>query len=82
MRMPGFPGMIPADAAGAGMVYLLLHADEMHGTGTMLGDVLQAMNYPFPCPETLVDRPKFYANDMQLTLTPCYMGHGFVSEKE
>ena len=81
MRMPGFPGMITPDAAGAGMVYLLLHADEMHGTGTMIGDVLQAMNYPFPCPETLVDYPKHYADDMQLTMTLCYMGHGFGGEQ-
>lgn len=82
MRMPGFPGMIPAEAAGAGMVWLLLHAEEMHGTGTMIGDVLQAMHYPFPCPETLVNYPKNYAGDMQLTMTLCYMGHGCVSEPE
>ena len=82
MRMPGFPGMIPGDAAGAGMLWLLLHADQMHGTGTMLGDVLQAMRYPFPCPETVADRPKVYLDDMQLTLLPCYMGHGCVSDPE
>ena len=80
MRMPGFPGLIPAEAAGAGMVYLLLHADEMHGTGTMIGDVLKAMNYPFPCPETLMDYPRTYIGDMQLTLLPCYMGHECVTE--
>ncbi|MBE6997001.1 MAG: SDR family oxidoreductase [Ruminococcaceae bacterium] len=77
MRMPGFPGMIPADAAGAGLVWLLLHGKEMHATGTMIGDVLVDMGYPFPCPETLRDYPRAYVGGMQLTLLPCYMGHGF-----
>ena len=82
MRMPGFPGMIPSDAAGAGMVWLLQHADQMHGTGTMIGDVLEAMHYPFPCPDTLSNRPKIYSDDFPLTMTFCYMGHGCPSDPE
>lgn len=82
MRMPGFPSMIPPDASGAGMVWLLLHADQMHGTGTMIGDVLKAMHYPFPCPETLADRDRHYLSQMELTLVPCYMGHGCPEDPE
>ena len=81
MRMPGFPSMIPADASGAAMVWMLLHAAEMHGTGVMVGDVLQAMDYPFPCPETLRKMPRHYIEEMPLTLAFCYMIHGF-PEKE
>ena len=77
MRMPGFPSMIPADASGAAMVWMLLHAAEMHGTGTMVGDVLMAMDYPFPCPETLRKDTRHYTPEMPLTLMFCYMGHGF-----
>ncbi len=77
MRMPGFPSMIPADAAGAAMVWMLLHAAEMHGTGVMVGDVLTAMDYPFPCPETLRHYQRHYTEEMPLTLMFCYMGHGF-----
>ena len=77
MRMPGFPSMIPADASGAAMVWMLLRAAEMHGTGVMVGDVLMAMDYPFPCPETLRRGPRHYTEEMPLTLTFCYMGHGF-----
>ena len=80
MRMPGFPGMIPADACGAAMVWMLLRADKMHGTGTMVGDVLSAMHYPFPCPETLANYPRRYIEEMPLTLMFCYMGHGFPEE--
>ena len=81
MRMPGFPGMIPADASGAAMVWMLLHAAEMHGTGVMVGDVLVAMDYPFPCPETLRKFPRHYTEEMPLTLMFCYMGHGFPETK-
>ncbi|MBR3244446.1 MAG: SDR family oxidoreductase [Parasporobacterium sp.] len=76
MKMPGFPGMVPADASGAAMVWMLLHADKMHGTGVMVSDVLKAMDYPFPCPETLIDHPRFYIEEMPLTLAFCYMIHG------
>ena len=81
MRMPGFPSMIPADASGAAMVWMLLHAAEMHGTGVMVGDVLVAMDYPFPCPETLRKFPRHYTEEMPLTLMFCYMGHGFPEQK-
>lgn len=81
MRMPGFPGLIPADAAGAALVYTILLGEEMHGTGTLMGDALIAMDYPFPCPETVVNYPKSYAKDMQLTMSLCYMGHGFPEKK-
>ena len=77
MRMPGFDGMITPEASGAAMVYEILHAAEMHGTGTMVSDVLTAMDYPFPCPETALRGPRHYVEEMPLTLTFCYMGHGF-----
>lgn len=76
MRMPGFEGMTPPDASGAAMVWMILHGDKMHGTGVMVGDVLKAMNYPFPCPETLVDHHRTYKEEMPLTLTFGYMIHG------
>ena len=80
LKMPGFNGMVPPDASGAAMVWLLLHAEEMHGTGTIIGDVLSAMHYPFPRPETLRTRMQDYAEQRQLTMTFCYMGHGCPEE--
>ncbi len=76
MRMPGFPGMIPPEASGAAMVWMLLHAEEMHGTGVMVGDILKAMDYPFPCPETLVEHNRKYIEEWPLTLAFGYMIHG------
>lgn len=75
MNMPGFDGLIPIDAAGAGLVYCLTRASELHGTGLLMGDVLRVMKYPFPHPETVVKMPAQYIGDMQLTMLLCYMGH-------
>lgn len=75
MSMPGFDGLIPIDAAGAGLVYCLTRAAELHGTGLLMGDVLRVMKYPFPHPETVVKMPAQYIGDMQLTMLMCYMGH-------
>ncbi len=79
MRMPGFPGPIPPEASGAAMVWMLLRANEMHGTGVMVGDVLKEMDYPFPCPETLNawGGKAQYLPEMPLSLVFCHMGHGF-----
>ncbi len=81
VKMPGFPGLVPIDAAGAGMVYALTRADEIHGTGHLISDVLIAMDYPFPCPETAVKRENHYLDGIPLTLAFCYMGHGFPEKK-
>ncbi|MBQ8975497.1 MAG: SDR family NAD(P)-dependent oxidoreductase [Oscillospiraceae bacterium] len=76
-KMPGFNGLIPIDAAGAGMVYSILRAEEIHGCGLLMSDALVAMDYPFPVPETVNRETMPYIGDMQLTMLLCYMGHGF-----
>ena len=76
MKMPGFNDMVTPEASGAAMVWMLLHADEMNGTGVMVSDVLKAMDYPFPNPETLVEHNRQYTSEMPLTLMFAYMIHG------
>lgn len=77
MKMPGFDGLIPIDAAGAGLVYCVERGAEIHGCGLLMGDVLIEMGYPFPVPETAIKRDAYYTGDMALTMLFCYMGHGF-----
>ncbi len=81
MRMPGFNGMVPPEACGAAMVYMLLRAEEMHGTGVMVLDILNEMDYPFPCPETRMNLKRPYIEERPLTLMFGNMIHGF-PEKE
>ena len=75
--MPGFDGMIPPEVGGAGMVYSLLHAEKLHGSGILINDALQAMNFPYPHPEQVVKMKGRRLTDMELTMTFCYMGKGF-----
>lgn len=75
--MPGFNGMIPPEAGGAAIVYCLLHAKELHGSGVIINDVFDAMNYPYPNPSTLRKMESRRLNDMELTMAFCNMGPGF-----
>ena len=77
-EMPGFDGLIPADASGAAMVYSILNAEKLHGSGIMVQNALEAMDYPFPKPETLVsfDGPRI-DDPMAITMMFCNMGKGF-----
>ncbi len=77
MAMPGFDSMVPPEASGAGMVYSILHAEELHGSGILISDALSAMDYPFPNPETIVKMEARRLSDMELTMAFCYMGDGF-----
>ena len=52
-------------------------AQAIAWAGVMVSDVLKAMKYPFPCPETLVDHHRTYTAEMPLTLMFGYMIHGF-----
>lgn len=76
--MPGFDGMIPPEAGGAAMVYCILHAEELHGSGIIINDAFEAMNYPYPNPSTLPPkRETRRLSDMELTMVFCNMGPGF-----
>lgn len=77
MAMPGFDSMVPPEASGAGMVYSILHAEELHGSGILISDALIAMDYPFPNPETVMHMEARRLSDMELTMAFCYMGNGF-----
>lgn len=77
MKMPGFNGLIPIDAAGAALCYCIEHGEELHGTGQLTGSVLSEMDYPFPNPETAMKTGGSYVGGMQLVMMPCFMGHGF-----
>ncbi len=79
MGMPGFEGMIPPEAGGAGMVYSILNAEKLHGSGFMISDVFRAMDFPYPVKETA---PKKEDNtrrltDMEMTMIFCTKGPAF-----
>jgi NAD(P)-dependent dehydrogenase (short-subunit alcohol dehydrogenase family) len=75
--MPGFHAGIPPEAGGAAMVYCLLNAEKLHGSGIIINDAFDAMDYPYPNRENLRDMKSRRLTDMELTLVLCNMGAGF-----
>lgn len=75
--MPGFNGMIPPEAGGAAMVYCILNSAELHGSGIIINDAFEAMDYPYPNPATVTKMKSRRLSDMELTMAFCTMGPGF-----
>ena len=80
--MPGFDGLIPPEAGGAAMVYCVLNAEKLHGSGIVINDAFNAMNYPYPKPETVTKSTSRRLTDMELTLVFLNMGPGFAGPAE
>ena len=76
-EMPGFGGPIPPETGGIAMVYCILKASKLHGSGISVSDALFDMNYPFPKPETAKQRNLRRLPDNELTLMFLAMGPGF-----
>ena len=76
-KMPGFGGPIPPEACGAAMVFCLLNAGKLHGSGISVTDAFDAMNYPYPDPETVQKNAMRRLSDNELTLVFRNMGPGF-----
>jgi hypothetical protein len=55
----------------------LLHAKELHGSGIIINDAFDAMNYPYPNPPTVHKMEPRRMSDMELTMAFCTMGPGF-----
>ena len=80
--MPGFEGFIPPEAGGAAMVYCILNSAKLHGSGIIISDAFDAMNYPYPCPDTVRKTLSRRLDDSELTLVLCNMGAGFIGFRE
>ena len=78
MSMPGFDGMIPPEAGAAAMVYCILNAEKLTGSGIIINDAFTAMDFPYPKPETAMKSGGGRRlTDMELTMAFCTMGPGF-----
>ena len=74
---PGFNGNVPPEAGGAAMVYCILNAEKLHGSGISISDAFDAMGFPYPNPGTLRPNNMHRLTDNELTLVFRSMGPGF-----
>jgi NAD(P)-dependent dehydrogenase (short-subunit alcohol dehydrogenase family) len=79
--MPGYEGNIPSEDGGAALAYCIVHAQELHGSGVMVGQALQQMDWPFPKPETVRKTDFQRIDDMALAMVFSFMGPGFPDPK-
>jgi NAD(P)-dependent dehydrogenase (short-subunit alcohol dehydrogenase family) len=75
--MPGFGGFIPPETGGAGLVYCILNAEKLSGSGIIMNDALDAMSYPYPRPESAKRDKLRRLSDYEITMALCNMGPGF-----
>jgi len=75
--MPGFNGFIPPEAGGAALVYCILNAKKLSGSGIIINDAFDAMNFPYPNPQTVSREKSRRLTDMELTMVLCTAGPGF-----
>ncbi|MCL2121109.1 MAG: SDR family oxidoreductase [Clostridiales bacterium] len=73
----GFNGPIPPEANAAGLVYSILRADKLHGSGISVIDAFHEMQYPFPHPENAMPSDMRRLTDHELTLVFRNSGPGF-----
>ena len=73
----GFDGPIPPEANGAGMVYSIMNAEKLHGSGIGVNEAFEAMNYPYPLPDSVQPSGMRRLTDLELTLVFKNMGPGF-----
>ena len=73
----GFIGPIPPEANAAGLVYCIMHAEKLHGSGISVVDAFHDMKYPFPNPETAKPSDMRRLTDNELTLVFKNIGPGF-----
>jgi NAD(P)-dependent dehydrogenase (short-subunit alcohol dehydrogenase family) len=75
--MPGYEGMIPPEDCGAAFAYCVTRANELHGSGIMIGQAFRQMDWPYPVPETVQKTDFQRIDDMALSLMFACMGPGF-----
>ena len=79
--MPGYKGNIPSEDGGAALAYCIARANELHGSGIMIGQAFRQMDWPYPRPETVPKTDFQRIDDMVLALMFAYMGPGFPNPK-
>jgi hypothetical protein len=80
--MPGYPGPFPPEDCAAGLAYSIVHAAEIHGSGIIIGQALNQMNWRWPKPETAHKKDFDRIRDAVQVRMFAYIGPGFPKVKE
>ena len=81
MVMPGYTGPYPPEDCGAALAYSITRAGEIHGSGIIITQAFQQMNWPYPNPETAPKYDYERINDYLAIRMFGYLGPGFPNPK-
>ena len=79
--MPGYPGPYPPEDSGAALAYAIVHAPEIHGSGIIIYQVLQQMNWSYPKPDTALQKDFDRVREQFQIRLFGYLGPGFVDRR-
>lgn len=80
-KMPGYPGPYPPEDCGAALAYSIVRGADIHGSGIIIGQAFEAMNWDFPVPETAPKNDYDRLDDMFSIRMFGYLGPGFPDPK-
>jgi NAD(P)-dependent dehydrogenase (short-subunit alcohol dehydrogenase family) len=73
----GYETQVPAEDCGAALAYCILHATELHGSGTNIGQTQKRMHWPFPRPDRVPQKDFDRIRDPVMVRMFAYMGRGW-----
>ncbi len=75
--MAGYPGAYPPEDCGAALAYSIVRAADIHGSGIMIGQAFEQMDWEFPKPETAPKKDFDRISETAEVRIFGYMGPGF-----
>jgi NAD(P)-dependent dehydrogenase (short-subunit alcohol dehydrogenase family) len=79
--MAGYTGPYPPEDCAAALAYSIVHAAEIHGSGIIIGQALNQMNWRWPRPETAPKQDYERIRDPLEVRMFGYLGPGFAKPK-
>jgi NAD(P)-dependent dehydrogenase (short-subunit alcohol dehydrogenase family) len=80
--MPGYRGPYPPEDCGAALAYSIVRAPEIHGSGIIITQALDQMNWAYPVPDTKMKKEWDRVRDAVQVRMFAYLGPGFPEQKK
>jgi NAD(P)-dependent dehydrogenase (short-subunit alcohol dehydrogenase family) len=80
--MPGYPGPYPPEDCGAALAYSIVRAADIHGSGIIITQALDQMNWPYPVPQTALKKEWDRVREALQVRMFAYLGSGFPEQKK
>ncbi len=80
--MPGYPGAYPPEDCAAALAYSIVRAADIHGSGIIITQALDQMNWSYPVPETTLKKEWDRIREAVQVRMFAYLGPGFPEQKK